>query len=164
MFCPKCGTADQKENTYCRNCGDFLPDLTKKNNLAFGGNTPEEQIKVSQKLNLLSAIVSFAVAILLYWAHWGKPNVSSTVYMAATFLLTIGLWQISNYVIGLKLKRHFNKRKEGSDNENKSAEKQFQSVQTNELLPEAELSKVVPTSITENTTRHLSKKINRKSS
>ncbi|MBA2606937.1 MAG: hypothetical protein H0U96_08735 [Acidobacteria bacterium] len=84
--------------------------------------------------------------------------------MAATFLLTIGLWQISNYVIGLKLKKHFNKRKEGSDNKNKSAKKQFQSVQTNELLPEAELSNVVPTSITENTTKNISEKINRKSS
>jgi len=164
MFCPKCGTADQKKNTYCRKCGEYLPDLSKKNNTAFGGNTPEEQIRVSQTLNALSAVVSFAMAVLLYWSHWGKPDVSSTVYMAAAFLLTIGVWQASNYVIGRKLKKHFNKRKEGSEIENKSAEKQFQPAQTHEQLPEADLANIVQTSVTENTTRHLAEKINRKSS
>ena len=164
MFCPKCGTADQSANAYCRNCGEFLPDLSKKNNTAFGGNTPEEQIRVTQTLNSLSAIVSFAMAILLYWSHWGKPDVSSTVYMAAAFLLTIGFWQISNFIVGLKLKKHFNKRKEGIEIENKDAEKRFQPAQTSELLPEADFSNVVSTSITDNTTRHLAEKINRKSS
>ncbi len=52
MFCPKCGTADQIENSYCRNCGEFLPDLTKNKIVSFGGDTPEEQIKPNNNLNL----------------------------------------------------------------------------------------------------------------
>jgi len=164
MFCPKCGIADQSANAYCRNCGELLPDLSKKYNGKFGGNTPEEQIRVSQFLNLLSAVVSFVMAILLYWSHWEKPGVSSTVYMAAAFLLTIGIWQASNFVIGRKLKKHFNKRKKTGENENHSAEKQFQPAQTSELLPQADFSNVAQISVTENSTKHLSEKINRKSS
>ncbi|MDQ3061260.1 MAG: hypothetical protein M3R14_00130 [Acidobacteriota bacterium] len=87
MYCPNCGTAEQSENTYCRSCGELLPDLSKKNKFAFGGNTPEQQIV-----------------------------------------------------------------------------KAFESAQTKELLNEANLDNAVPTSITENTTKHLSEKISRKSS
>jgi len=79
MFCPNCGQAEQKENSYCRKCGEFLPDLRKKTNLTFGGDTPEAQIKVQQTLNLLSAIVSFAMAILLYATHFGNPETHSSV-------------------------------------------------------------------------------------
>ena len=57
MFCPNCGTSDQIENSYCRSCGEFLPDLTKSKIVSFGGETPEEQIRTNLILNLLSALV-----------------------------------------------------------------------------------------------------------
>ena len=48
MFCPKCGKSDQKENSYCRQCGEYLPDvLNKKTKFSIGRNTPEEQIKTN---------------------------------------------------------------------------------------------------------------------
>ncbi|MCA1626171.1 MAG: hypothetical protein LC778_20740 [Acidobacteria bacterium] len=165
MFCPNCGKADQQKNTYCRSCGEHLPDLSKKS-MAFGGNTPEEQIKMTLFFNLASAIVSFAMAILLYATHWAKEDKSFSVYLAAAFFLVIGGWQISNFVVGLKLKKHFDRRKntQATKEDLPSSENLFQMPKRNDLLNEADYRDIVPNSITENTTKQLSKKIKEKSS
>ncbi len=84
--------------------------------------------------------------------------------MASAFLLAIGFWQASNFVVGRKLKKHFAKRKEVGETENKIAARQFEPAQTSKLLPEADFSNTIQTSVTENSTRHLAEKISRKSS
>jgi methionyl-tRNA synthetase len=162
MFCPNCGTAEQKENTYCRKCGEFLTLGNLKNILSFGGNTPEEQINTNLIFNVLTAVVSIALAILLYATHYGKENVSFSIYLAAGILLAMGFWQISSFIIGRKLKRNFKKRKE-SDKFEKQKEKILYSAGMQEFLPEADLKNLVPTTVTEKTTKNLSEKINRKS-
>jgi uncharacterized membrane protein YvbJ len=65
MFCPNCGKSDQQADAYCRQCGAPTPDLSGKNKLTFGGGTPEEQIRANLFLNLLSAVVSFVLAVVL---------------------------------------------------------------------------------------------------
>lgn len=165
MFCPNCGKADQTKNSYCRSCGVFLADSTKKNKMvSFGGDTPEEQIKTNIYLNLLSAIVSLALAIALYATFYGK-DAPPLIYLTIGFLAAMSAWQFSTCFIGLKLKKNFSKRREASEAEN-GTERQtrFESAKTKELLNEADFTNVVPTTVTENTTRHLSEKINRKSS
>jgi hypothetical protein len=166
MFCPNCGTAEQRENSYCRNCGEFLPDLSVKNKLAFGGNTPEEQIRTNLVLNLLSALVSLILAVVLYATFWNRGDTLPIIYIVAAFLLAMCGWQFSTFVVGLKLKKNFDKRKSSLENDGKNQEKvmAFESAQTKERLPEADFNNVVSTSVTENTTRHLSEKANRKSS
>jgi len=84
----------------------------------------------------------------------------------AAFLLAMCGWQFSTFIVGLKLKKNFDKRKSSLENGAKNQEKvmAFESAQTKELLPEADFNNVVSTSVTENTTRHLSEKANRKSS
>jgi hypothetical protein len=155
MFCPKCGKADQQENSYCRQCGEFLPDLNKKNKLAFGGSTPEEQIRANLFLNLLSAVVSLTLAILLYlvFAH---RETHPIVYIVGAFLLATTMWQLSTFYVGLKLKKSFQKRR-ASDAAAESSPVQINDAKTKELLPEADFENTVPTSVTENTTRHLKK-------
>jgi len=166
MFCPNCGTAEQRENSYCRNCGEFLPDLSVKNKLAFGGNTPEEQIRTNLVLNLLSALVSLILAVVLYATFWNRGDTLPIIYIVAAFLLAMCGWQFSTFVVGLKLKKNFDKRKSSLENDGKNQENitAFESAQTKELLPEANFNNVVSTSVTENTTRHLSEKANRNSS
>ncbi len=160
MFCPKCGKADQKENTYCRNCGEFLPDLkVKKKSLSFGGDTPEEQIKTNLYLNLLSAFVSLALSIALYFTFRGQ-NAPPVIYLATAFLLAMSGWQFSTFYIGLKLRENFSKRRENPETENRAF---TESAQTGELLNEANFENVVPNSVTENTTRALSEKVKRSS-
>lgn len=161
MFCPNCGKPEQQENSYCRSCGDFLTLGNSKNKIAFGGNTPEEQIRTNNFLNLLTAVVSFAMAILLYAVHWGREDVNFSIYLAAAFLLSMGFWQTSTFIIGRKLKKNFKKRKENAAVENQN-EKVLEAESTQVFLPEANLENNIPASITENTTRHLAEKINRK--
>ena len=156
MFCPNCGNADQKENTYCRKCGEFLPDLSAKKKKGFGGNTPEEQIKMNLTLSLMSAVVSLILAFALYATYWRRADTPAIIYIVGAFLLTICGWQFSNFAIGLKLKKHFKKRRQETPTETiQTGQKQFQTADTNQLLPEADLTNAVPASVTEHTTRKL---------
>lgn len=161
MYCPKCGAADQKANSYCRKCGEFLPDLEKRSNFEFGGTTPEEQINTNLFLNLLSAIVSFALAIALYATFWKRGDTLPVIYIVAAFLLAMSAWQTSTFVVGLKLKRNFNKRKSPSIGAAPEKEKvnSFESARTKILLDEANLENVVPASVVENTTKLLGDKV-----
>jgi len=88
------------------------------------------------------------------------------IYIVAAFLLAMCGWQFSTFRVGLKLKKTFARRKNGDEMENAAqADKNiFQSAKKNDLLPEADFTDVVPTTITENTTKHLSEKISKKSS
>ena len=167
MFCPNCGKADQVLNTYCRQCGEFLPDYAdKKRNFAMGGNTPEEQIRVNLILNFLSGTVSFILAILLYATFWNKPETSPVIYIVGAFLLAMCGWQFSTFRVGLKLKKTFDRRKSGDKTENTTQTEKsvFQSAQTKDLLPEANFTDIVPITVTENTTKHLPEKVSKKSS
>lgn len=154
MFCPNCGKADQQENSYCRACGEFLPDLSKKNKLAFGGNTPEEQIQTNLVLNLMSAIVSLVLAILLYLV-FKNTETHPIIYIVAAFLVAMTAWQLSTFYVGLKLKKNFQKRRESNNAAAENPPAQIDDAKTKELLPEADFENAVPASITEDTTRHL---------
>jgi len=164
MYCPNCGTGEQRENSYCRSCGEFLPNLNLKNQLAFGGNTPEEQIRTNLFLNLLSAIVSLILSLVLYATFWKRSDTLPIIYVVAAFLLAMSFWQLSTFVIGLKLKKNFKKRITPVENEEKDREneKVFETAQTRELLNEPNFDDLVPTSVIENTTRHLSEKKEKK--
>jgi hypothetical protein len=156
MFCPKCGKADQQENSYCRQCGEFLPDLSRKGKLVFGGDTPEEQIRTNLFLNLLSAVVGLILTILLYSTFFGRPNTPPIIFIVAAFLLAMTAWQLSTFYVGLKLRKSFRKRRESnSAAAAESSPPQIGDAETKPLLPEADFENAVPVSITEDTTRHL---------
>jgi hypothetical protein len=157
MFCPKCGKADQQENSYCRQCGEFLPDLSKKNKLAFGGNTPEEQIRTNLVLNILTATVSLVLAILLYLI-FKNTETHPIIYVVAAFLLAMTGWQLSTFYVGLKLKKNFRKRREPIAAATENPPVRIDEARTRELLPEADFQNTVPPGVTEDTTRHLKKR------
>ena len=131
-----------------------------------GGNTPEEQIRVNLILNFLSGMVSLILGILLYATFWNKPETSPIIYIVAAFLLAMCGWQFSTFRVGLKLKKTFERRKNDGETENKMLDDKnaFQSAKTKDLLTEADFSNVVTPTVTENTTKTLSEKINRRSS
>jgi len=156
MFCPKCGTADQKENTYCRSCGEFLPDLSKNSQLVFGGNTPRQTANIISGISLITAVFSLFVGCWLYATNFNVPIV---IYLAAALLICNAGWHASNFYMVQKLAKRFNPNKENQDSQNEIAEDKSSQQKT---LPTADLTNVVPISITENTTRHLSEKSNLK--
>lgn len=158
MYCPKCGKAEQKEKTFCRNCGEFLPDLSRtKGSASFGGDTPEDQIKVNLVLNLLSALVSLFFAVALYVTFHDRDT-PTIVYLAAAFLLAMSAWQFSTFYIGLKLKKHFSREPEVSVPDNPT-QASIKAEQSKKSLNEADFESIVPASVTENTTKTLSEKL-----
>lgn len=163
MFCPNCGKDKQKKDTYCRSCGEFLPDFEKIKNRGFAAKTPEENIKTSLFLSVFSSLIGFIMAILLIITHLGKENTHPIIYLSSAFFIVIGAWQIANISAGLRLKKHFKKRKENAETDELS-EKSINKAKTAELLNEADLSNAVPASVTEKTTKNLTEKVKIKSS
>ena len=161
MYCPNCGKADQKENTFCRQCGGFLTDFTKKKKPSLGGDTPEEQIKTNLHLNLMSGFVSLALAIALYTTFRGQ-DAAPVIYLTIGFLLAMCGWQFTTFRIGLKLKKNFDNRREIEHSESfRESQNQFEAAHTKELLKEADFENIAPASVTENTTKTLSEKVKR---
>ena len=104
MFCPKCGNADQHENSYCRNCGTFLPDfdkITKKE------TSPEQQITISSTFNFLSALISLILTILLHILYTGKEGTPIIIYVVIGFLTANFFWQAQAFWRVRQLKKQF---------------------------------------------------------
>jgi hypothetical protein len=163
MFCPKCGKAEQSPETYCRQCGNYLPDFDKP---AKKAQTPEQHLKANIILNLLTALTSLTLAILLYSFFLGKEDTPVIIYITAGFLTAMTAWQIQTSWRTLLLRKHFKKQKNETVNKSKVSNdpQKFESIPTNQLLPEADFENNVPTSVTDNTTKHLGEKVRRKSS
>jgi len=163
MFCPKCGNADQKPETFCRQCGTFLPDFDKLRRKEI---PPEEHLKVNSVLSLMTAIVSGTLAILLHVFFSGRENTPLLIYITAGFLTAMFFWQVQTFWRTRQLKKHLPKRerKERVKTEALDTNPLSESAKTNELLNESDFSNAVPPSVIENTTKHLGEKVRRKSS
>lgn len=162
MFCPNCGKSDQRENTYCRRCGIFLPDFAKEGKREV---SPEDHIKFNIVLNIMTAVVSLALSVLLFSFFFGKEDTSMLIYLTAGFLIAISAWQAQTIWRNFQLKKHFKQRKTDiAENPNPDSTKVFESFPTKELLNEANFADAIPASVLENTTSRLPKKIARKSS
>ncbi len=158
MFCPNCGKADQKENAYCRSCGEFLPDLSKNSQLVFGGNTPQQTANIISGISLIAFLLSLFAG---WWLYATRFNMPAVIYLAAAVLICNAIWHACNFFMVQKLVKRFKPNREKSDSQNEIAEDK---VSQQKSLPTADLSNVVPITVTENTTKHLFEKINRKSS
>lgn len=154
MFCPKCGSADQQENAYCRNCGMFLPDFDKVKNPR---TTPEQHLKANLVLNFMTATASLALAVMLYVFVIGKGESSPLIYLTAGFLTAMFAWQVQIIIRTFQLRKHFRKNKNPDQTQN--APPEFKPFKTRELLGEADFSNNVPASVTENTTTKLKEKV-----
>ncbi|MGC2235264.1 MAG: hypothetical protein WA584_03835 [Pyrinomonadaceae bacterium] len=151
MFCPKCGIADQKENSYCRKCGEFLPDLNKITKNSFGGDTPQENVRSISSLSLIASVVSLLVAISMYATNHSVPFV---LHLAAAVLLCNAFWNLSNFYVVRKLAARLNQKRDYTGEQQILPENKSDSSQMK--LPKADTNEfITPDSITENTTRKL---------
>ena len=151
MFCPKCGKADQSAETYCRQCGTFLPDLTKP---AKRETPPEENIKVNSVLSMMTVIVSFTLAILLYIFLGFRDNTHPLIYATAGLLIAMGAWHIQTFIRARRLKRQWKRRVTPMENESATLD----SAATDKQLEIPDFENIVPTSVTDHTTKHLTEK------
>ena len=162
MFCPGCGKSDQKPQTYCRQCGEFLADF--KVRPRFGGETPEKQILISQFLTAITGLTGFGMGFALLFHFWGADSIHLVLFLAMAFSFVTGFWQTAVFFINRNLNSRLRNQKREDGRESPSNKvREFTDVETNELLPEADFDGVVPASVTERTTKNLKQKINRSS-
>ena len=157
MFCPRCGKAEQTPETYCRQCGVFLPDLSKPIKRE---RPPEEHLKANSILNFLTIIVSFTLSILLYAVLAFRPDTHPLIYVTAGFLIAIGSWHIQTFIRTQRLKKQWKRRTpltrpEGALNE---AQPAIENAETAKLLDQGDGVNTLPTSVTEHTTRHMAER------
>ncbi len=156
MFCPKCGKSDQQVNSYCRQCGSFLPDFE---NLKKKETPPEEHLKANSFLNLLTAIVSLTLAIILYSMFLGKADTPIIIYVVAGFLTAMTAWQVQTFWRTILLKKHFKRNQPNLEAvpETKQNQPTLKPEVTAKLLNEPDFTDSIPASVVENTTRSLTK-------
>jgi hypothetical protein len=152
MFCPTCGASNQTADAFCKRCGEWLPNLKTRSRMSFGGETPQQNIFTGLFMSALSSIVAFISAIALYATYLGTVEAKWSVYLAAAFCLCIFAWQLSSFLVGLKLRRRLNRAHAAVD-----SDAQVKAAAASRALPEADTSNFIkPQSVTENTTELLS--------
>lgn len=149
MFCPKCGAADQSVDSYCKRCGEWLPDTSHlgRRRGRLTRRTPEQR---NQKMRLLEA-ASFLAALssaFIIGAYFSGKLEKPALVIALDLSVITAVFQIVNFIIGRSLQKRL---KQGRDEAEKDvalqpAGERFQ-------LKQADTSSLVqPASVTENTT------------
>ena len=160
MFCPKCGNVDQVPDTYCRQCGLFLPDFDRLEKKVI---PPEEHLKVNAILSAMTAIVSLTLAILLHvFFVIGKNSAHPLIYITAGFLMAMFFWQAQTFWRTLQLKKQLPKKRLNEKITPVNTNPLNESAKPGRLLNEPDFNDVVPPSVIEPTTKRLSEKISRK--
>ena len=151
MFCPRCGNPDQSPETYCRQCGIFLPDLSKP---VIAITEPEQHVTANLVLGSMTVITSFTLAILLYLFFLGLPEAPSVIYLMFGLLIAMGAWHIQTVWRSMLLRKHFK--------DNKARREQVSGVEnaitgneTGKILKEADFEPYQAASVTDQTTRQL---------
>jgi hypothetical protein len=153
MFCPKCGRADQVPDTYCRQCGVLLPDLTKSFKPAA---KPKQHIVANTVLSSMTIVTSFTLAILLWVVLAFRPETHPLIYVTAGFLFAMGCWHIQSLWRSILLRRQLKRHRLWDiDGNDRHSAAEAAPAGAEKLLETAEFDDMVPASVTERTTRQL---------
>ncbi len=157
MFCPNCGTSDQATDTFCRECGNFLPDFAALERKRI---TPQQHLTASSVLNVMTAAVSAGLAIALYIRFLPDSGTPFIIYLTAGFLTAIFFWQVQVIWRNIQLRKALPK----DPSETKVRNTGFQAPKTGPLLPKGNPEEFIAPSVVEDTTRRLGEKMPRRSS
>ena len=148
MYCPRCGKADQMPETYCRQCGLYLPDLSKPLKRE---SPPEEHLKANTVLSVMTIVASFTLSFLLFLVLGFRSFTHPLIYVTAGILLAIGGWHIQTLIRTLMLKKQWKRRVPLSETQPAA----LKTTPTAKLLDQADFADAIPVSVTEHTTRQL---------
>ncbi len=112
MFCPNCGAAEQAADSYCKRCGEWLPDMKRRRGRRLGNATPEQLLTRVLVLGGLSSLASLIATVILFTVRDGGP-LERAVMLAATFTLLACVWQFISSLIGFRLKRRLSSARTG---------------------------------------------------
>lgn len=154
MFCFRCGKADQVSETYCRQCGLYLPDLSKPLKRE---SPPEEHLKANTVLSVMTIVASFTLSFLLFLILGFRSFTHPLIYVTAGILLAIGGWHIQTLIRTQMLKKQWKRRRPltGIQANQPETPEAFKSTPTGKMLDQPDFTDAIPVSVTEHTTRHL---------
>ena len=69
MYCSTCGADSQTAKAYCKRCGEWLPDIKGRRGIAFGGETPQQNLFTGLFMSALSMVAALIGFITLIIAH-----------------------------------------------------------------------------------------------
>ena len=150
MFCPKCGTDGQRAESYCKRCGEWLPDLNAIHRPGlFRKRTREEKIRKMRVLEAVSAALSLtAVAIISSVLLAGTDM--QLLYLAVLCCVLVAIYQTVNFYLGYKLQQSIDRSRSGLPDQIDEAEEAFGRLNAADTAPFVNRASVI-----ENTTKLL---------
>jgi membrane protein implicated in regulation of membrane protease activity len=115
MFCPKCGAGDQRADSYCKRCGDWLPDIDAlARPRLFRKSTREQKIRKMRILEAISAGLSLtSAAIIISFLAGGAAT--QLLLLAVFCCFIVAAYQVVNFYLGYKLQQRVDRsRAEGT--------------------------------------------------
>ena len=105
MFCPKCGNADQSPESYCRQCGEWLPNLEDTGKAGFFRvTTREEKVRKIRTLELISIGLSLTSAMIIFAFLFGNID-RGLLFLALASGLVVAVYQAASMYMGHKVLR-----------------------------------------------------------
>jgi|SRR5689334_20526398 len=149
MFCSKCGAADQSADSYCKRCGEWLPDTSHlgRRRGRLRARTPEQRNQRMRILEAVSFLAALSSAVIIGAVLAGKLDKPSLV-IALDLSVVTAVFQAVTFAIGYGLQKRL---KQGRDDEDKQAALKAENDRLR--LGQAETGNLAqPASITESTT------------
>lgn len=151
MFCPKCGADGQTAESYCKRCGEWLPDIDGfAHPKLFRKLSRDQKIAKMRVLEMVSAGLSVTAAAVVLSVLAGGNDLQ-ILFLALICCVLVAIYQIVNFYLGHKVQRKIeHSRTEGTDEIEALAEKRI------EVLGSAEETPFIGRdSVVENTTELL---------
>ena len=106
MFCSKCGAADQSADSYCKRCGEWLPDTARlgRRRGRIRARTPEQRHQKMRVIEAMSALAALSSAVIILAVLAGKVD-RPVLVMAADLCFLTAIFQAINFVIGYSLQK-----------------------------------------------------------
>lgn len=100
IFCARCGAAGQRVESYCRSCGEWLPNPAPAGHLParLRGLSPERRQRRIHLLQLLTALAAAASALITLAVNFGlHPDLLKVPILLC---LVIIVWQVIAFLLG----------------------------------------------------------------
>ena len=120
MFCPKCGADAQSAESYCKRCGEWLPDIDDLvRPRLFRKRTREEKIRKMRVLEAVSAGLSLTSAAIIISILAGGGD-TQLLFLAAFCCVLVAAYQVVNFYLGYKLQQKVDQSRADSTGEIKA--------------------------------------------
>jgi membrane protein implicated in regulation of membrane protease activity len=150
MFCPKCGADAQSAESYCKRCGEWLPDIEALvRPRLFRKRTREDKIRKMRVLEAVSAGLSLISAAIIISILAGAGD-TQLLFLATFCCLLVAAYQVVNFYLGYKLQQRVDQSRADGTAEIEGAEKEVRVLSSAAATPF-----VAGHSVIENTTELL---------